>query len=107
MEPAFYEINIWRGATRDLEFRLPLNLNGSTASLVYKFAGQDVTIPFALAEYTADPLMWSATATLSKTATLALPEGRKITYEFKVMSGSRSVTYLYGNLFVQGANSGN
>jgi hypothetical protein len=106
MEPAFYEISIWRGSTRDLEFRFPLNLMGATASLVYKMGGLDIEVPFSLAEYDNSPT-WAATATLTKEETLALPEGRKITYEFKIKSGSRSVTYLYGNLFVQGANSGN
>ena len=106
MTPAFYEIKIWRGTTRDLEFRFPLNLTGSTASLVYKMGGQDVSVAFTLTQYDSAPT-WAATATLSKTATLALPEGRKITYEFKIVSGGRSVTYLYGNLFIEGANSGN
>ena len=106
MEPAFYEINIWRGATRDLEFRFPLDLTGAIATLVYKMGGQDIEVSFDLAEYDAAPT-WAATATLTKEETLALPEGRKITYEFKIESGSRSATYLYGNLFVQGANSGN
>ena len=106
MEPAFYEINIWRGATRDLEFRFPLDLTGATATLIYKMGGQDIEIPFSLAEYDVTPT-WAATATLTKEETLALPEGRKITYEFKIVLGARSTTYLYGNLFVQGANSGN
>jgi len=106
MTPAFYEIKIWRGSTRDLEFRFPLDLTGYTANIIYKMGGHNFTIPLTLQLYSSDPLYWSATATLSKAYTLALPEGRKITYELVLTIGARDVAYLYGNLFIEGSNSG-
>lgn len=100
MIPAKYDIEIWRGSTKDIEFRLPLNLTGYTANIYYKVDGVLTAIPMVLSSYSADPV-WAATVTLSRAFTRTL--NKRVSYEFQITSaGGRDDIYLYGDFIVSG-----
>lgn len=104
MTPAKYNINIWRGATKPLEFRFPLNLAGYTAALYYKDLNNVTqTITLTLSQYEASPVKWAATAELTPTQTRALPLGKNLSYEVQLKSSSgKEYIYLQGLLLIQG-----
>lgn len=104
MTPAKYNINIWRGATKPLEFRFPLNLTGYTAALYYKDLNNTTqTIVLSLSEYQASPVKWAATAELTPTQTRAFPLGKTFNYEVQLKSSSgKEYVYLEGLLIIKG-----
>lgn len=107
MTPAKYNINIWRGATKPLEFRFPLNLTGYTAALYYKDLNNITqTITLNLTEYQPNPVKWAAKAELTPTQTRAMPLGKSLNYEVQLRSASgKEYVYLQGSLIIQGGIS--
>ena len=99
MIPAKYDIEIWRGSTKDIEFRLPLDLTGCTANIYYRVDEVITAIPMVLASYSSDPV-WTATVTLSKAFTRTL--NKRSGYEFQITISGRDTIYLYGDFIVMG-----
>lgn len=106
MIPATYNIKIWKGSTKDLEFRFPFNLTGHAVNIVCRFSGKEITIPFILSSHSSSPVVWAAKATLNPRWSQDFQQGRKISYELRVISGDRSITYVQGSILIEGSSSG-
>jgi hypothetical protein len=110
MTPAKYNINIWRGAVKDLEFRFYLNLSGCTAKLFYKVNHTLLYYPLTITDITdvnsVEGVKWSAAYQLSNLETRALPVGSRIPYELQITtSGNKDYVYIEGELLVSGGNN--